>query len=89
MTWIKTFRFARLPDTRTEVPAQEDIDLCVENIGLMERHKRLRFGVIALAFSLLVAMLLLLLGAPQWTRLVLFIPLAVSAIGFNQARART
>ncbi len=89
MTRIKTFHFAHLPDTRTEVPGQEDVDICVENIGPMERHKRLRFGIITLGASLLVASLLLLLGTPQWTRLVLFIPLAVSAIGFNQARART
>ncbi len=89
MTMIKGFSFARLLDTRTGVPEQEDVAICVENIGPMERYKRLRFGVITLGVSLLLAVLLVLLGTPHWTRLVLFIPLAVSAIGFNQARART
>ena len=89
MIRINDFRFARLLKPVTKRSEQEDVAFCVENIGPMERRKRLRFGVIALMASLLVAMLLLILGTPHWTRLVLFIPLAVSAIGFNQARART
>ncbi len=89
MTRINGFRFGRLLTSLTERSEQADVALCVENIGPMERRKRLRFGVNMLGASLLVASLLLLFGTPQWTRLILFIPLAVSAIGFDQARART
>ncbi len=89
MTRINGFRINRLLNSHSERPEQQDVAICVENIGPLERRKRLRFGVNTLAASLLLAALLLLLGTPRWTRLVLFIPLAVSAIGFNQARART
>ncbi len=89
MTTINRFRLARLLKSFIERSEQADVDICVENIGPMERHKRLRFGIITLGASLLLASLLLLLGTPRWVRFILFIPLAISAVGFNQARART
>ena len=53
-----------------------------------ERRRRMG-GVIWLVVSAIAFAALLLTGAPRWTRALLFIPFALSAVGFLQARAKT
>ena len=62
---------------------------CIANIGPQERHKRLVFGIAALAVSVVISFLFVLNGVQPVLRLPLFIPLFVGALGFYQARDRT
>ncbi len=68
---------------------QGDTQICLQNIGPAGSRKRMRFGAVLFGLSLMLAALLLLLGSARWWRLVLFFPLAGSAIGFFQARDKT
>jgi hypothetical protein len=58
------------------------------NIGPAEIARRRRSGWIGVAASLAVAVVLVLLGTPAWTRLGVALPLYIAAIGFIQARDR-
>ncbi len=58
------------------------------NIGPEEIARRRRSGWIGLAASVVLAVGLLAVGAPTWTRLLLALPLYLAAIGFIQARDR-
>jgi hypothetical protein len=62
---------------------------CIPNIGPGQRRNRVRTGLFAALATLLLVLVLLLTGAPRPVRLVLFLPLLVSAYGFFQARAKT
>ncbi len=62
---------------------------CAMNIGPQQRRKRMRFGVVGLAVAGAAAVALIALGAPRLSRLALFVPLFVGAIGIFQARAKT
>jgi hypothetical protein len=63
--------------------------VCIANIGPKERRKRLRFGVITLAVSAVIAAVLIVSGLPAFLRLPLFLPLAAGASGFFQWREKT
>jgi uncharacterized membrane protein len=56
------------------------------NIAHHEVAYRRRFGFVGLIVTAVIAVILLALGAPWWTQLFLFIPAALAAIGFLQAR---
>lgn len=58
------------------------------NIGDEEIARRRRSGHAALAVGIAVFIVLLAIGAPRESRLILFIPAAGSAIGYLQAGAR-
>jgi hypothetical protein len=58
------------------------------NIGPAEIARRRRSGIVGLAASALLAVLLLVLDAPAATRWLVALPLAVGAIGLLQARFR-
>jgi hypothetical protein len=58
------------------------------NIGPDEIARRRRSGRIGLAASIVLAIGLVLVGAPTWSRLLLALPLYLGAIGFIQARDR-
>lgn len=62
-------------------------DVC--NIGPRERRKRRLMGYVSLAVTVGVAFVLLTLGAPRWSRAVIFIPAWLAALGLLQARERT
>ena len=63
--------------------------VCVANIGPRERRKRLVFGIMTLAASVVISFLFVFYGVRPVFRLPLFIPLFVGALGFFQARDRT
>ena len=58
------------------------------NIGPAEIGRRRRSGWIGLVAAIVLAIVLIAIGAPVWTRLLVVAPLYVSAIGFIQARER-
>jgi hypothetical protein len=61
----------------------------IPNIGPRGQAQRRRFGFIALAAAALLLVLLTLLHLPRAWRLLEFLPLWLSALGFFQARDKT
>lgn len=59
------------------------------NIGPRERSKRRLLGIVALTVSVGVAFVLVVYGAPRWSRLVLFFPVWMAGLGLLQAREKT
>jgi hypothetical protein len=59
------------------------------NIGPRERRKRRLLGIVALTVSVGVAFVLVVYGAPRWSRLVLFLPVWMAGLGLLQARQKT
>ena len=64
-------------------------DACIPNIGPRERKRRLTGGFIFLAVAVCVAGCLVWFDAPQPWRLLLFLPVWMSAIGFFQVSEQT
>jgi hypothetical protein len=62
---------------------------CVPNISQRERKKRLFSGFLALIFALAILIVLMVLGADRWWRLLLFFPFWGATIGFFQWRDKT
>ena len=61
----------------------------IANIGTNERRKRRNFGLVSMAVGIVLAAVLLLTGAPWWTRIVLFFPFAGGWSGILQAKDST
>jgi hypothetical protein len=59
-------------------------EVCIANISPKERRKRLQFGVIQFAISLVTLAAMLLLGVDKVWRLPLFFMFAAAAAGFFQ-----
>ena len=59
------------------------------NIGPRERRKRRLLGIVSLTVAVAVAFVLVALGAPRWSRLVVFFPLWMAGLGLLQAREKT
>jgi hypothetical protein len=66
-----------------------DASVCIANIGPRERRKRLMFGIVALAASVVISFLFVFYRVQPMLRLPLFVPLYLGALGFFQARDRT
>ena len=66
-----------------------DASVCIANIGPRERRKRLVFGLVTLAASVVISFLFVFYGVRSVFRLFLFVPLFVGALGFFQYRDRT
>jgi hypothetical protein len=64
-------------------------DVCIPNIGVRERRKRLTFGLVASGVSAALAGMLVVRGAGRPWRLTLVLPFWVAALGVFQARAKT
>jgi hypothetical protein len=64
-------------------------EVCIPNISTEERAKRLRFGVIALAVTLVVLAVLVVSGVDRWWRLPLLLFFWAAASGFFQWRDKT
>jgi hypothetical protein len=64
-------------------------DACVPNIGPRERQRRLVGGFFFLAVAVCVAGGLVWFEAPQPWRLLVFLPVWASAIGFFQVSEKT
>jgi hypothetical protein len=80
--------FARFTpqDTHNEPPAGQ---VCYENIGPRQRRRRAWFGHAAFTLGVVLAVALVVTGAPWWTRLLVFGPFAGAFTGWLQARERT
>ncbi|HKG13830.1 MAG TPA: hypothetical protein VKB12_10840 [Pyrinomonadaceae bacterium] len=59
------------------------------NIGPGETRKRRVLGLAALAAGAVLAFGLVVVGAPWWSRAVVFFPVWLAALGLLQARERT
>jgi hypothetical protein len=59
------------------------------NIGSSGQHRRYIIGGVALLVGVALAAALVLGGAPQGARLLVFIPFAIAALGILQARGQT
>ena len=59
------------------------------NIGPRERRKRRVMGVAALGAGAALAFVLVVSGAPWWSRVVVFFPVWLAALGLLQAREQT
>lgn len=64
-------------------------EVCIPNINMPERRKRLRFGIVAFAVALLALAVLLVTGADPIWRLLLFAPFAGAASGYFQWKDQT
>lgn len=58
------------------------------NIGPAEIGRRRRSAMVAIAVALALAVGLVVLGAPDWSRVLVLAPLAGGIISFEQARRR-
>jgi hypothetical protein len=61
----------------------------IANIGARERRKRLVWGAVASGVGAVIAVLLVIVGAPLIWRLPLFLLFYVGALGIFQARDKT
>jgi hypothetical protein len=61
----------------------------VVNITEKGIRKRRRIAVAMTIVSLVMAVALIPTGSPRWTRLVLFVPMAMAASAFFQVRKKT
>ncbi len=59
------------------------------NIGPRERRKRRLMGVVALMVGVGLAFVLVVFGAPRWSRLLIFFPVWMAGLGLLQAREKT
>ncbi len=64
-------------------------EVCISNISLAERRKRLASGVVQLVISLIILALLVVFGASRWWRLALFPFFIGAASGYFQWRDKT
>ncbi len=67
----------------------DDAPACKANISPAGRRKRIRAGRIFLGLSVALLVALVVLRAPWYCGLAMFVPVAVSAYGFLQARRNT
>src|SRR5215213_8095584 len=59
------------------------------NIGPVETRERRVMGIAALGAGAVLAFALVVVGAPWWSRAVVFFPVWLAALGLLQARERT
>ncbi len=64
-------------------------EVCYENIGPKERARRAQGGYVMVGAALVLAAILVGLGAPWWSRLIVFLPFWAGISGWLQARERT
>ncbi|HXU88770.1 MAG TPA: hypothetical protein VFQ62_07965 [Methylomirabilota bacterium] len=59
------------------------------NIGSSGQRRRYMIGGVALLAGIVLAAVLIISGAPQGARLLVFVPFALGALGIFQARGQT
>jgi hypothetical protein len=64
-------------------------DVCIPNISLQERRKRLSFGVMAFVITLVILGILLATGTSRWWRIALLPFFMSAASGFFQWSDKT
>ena len=58
------------------------------NIGAWEIRRRRRFAYLGFAAAVILFVVLVAIGAPAWTRLFVFLPVASGMVSWLQARRR-
>ena len=76
------------PIVVTGGPADDRYVPGVCNIGAWEIRRRRRFAYIGFAAAAILFAILVAIGAPAWTRLFVFLPLAGGLVSWLQARRR-
>ncbi|PJF41422.1 MAG: hypothetical protein D6737_01775 [Chloroflexi bacterium] len=66
-----------------------DQTICYWNIGVVERRKRLQFGIISFVIGIVVGVVLIALDVSNLWRLLLFLPFVGGGIGYFQAHEKT
>jgi hypothetical protein len=59
------------------------------NIGPREQRKRRILGVVALTVGVAAVFVLVVMGAPRWSRAIVFFPVWIAGLGLMQAREKT
>ncbi|HEY0077241.1 MAG TPA: hypothetical protein VGB73_01235 [Pyrinomonadaceae bacterium] len=59
------------------------------NIGANEQRKRRLLGIVSLTIGVAAAFVLVIFGAPWWSRAVIFFPVWMAGLGLMQAREKT
>jgi hypothetical protein len=67
----------------------EGEEVCISNISLLERRKRLVFGISQFITTLVILGILIALGADRLWRLPLLFMFWAAAVGYFQARDKT
>ena len=62
---------------------------CIANIGPRGRRRRMRFGMVIFALGGLAAVALFQVHWPRFSRVVLFLPFWLGALGVFQAAGKT
>ncbi|MBC7878120.1 MAG: hypothetical protein H7Y59_13200 [Anaerolineales bacterium] len=72
-------------------PEEEDgnYEVCIANISLAERRKRLNFAIIQFVIALIILAILLITGADKVWRLTLILPFGAAAASYFQWRDKT
>jgi hypothetical protein len=74
--------------TEAESP-DEAPTLCIANIGPRQRRLRMWSGIAGVAIGIGLGVALVVVDAPRWARLGLFVPYLAGTVGIFQARAKT
>src|SRR5436305_6781752 len=59
------------------------------NPGPREQRKRRLLGIVSLTVGVGLAFVLVVWGAPRWSRLIIFFPVWIAGLGLFQAREKT
>ena len=71
-------------------PEGSDVgEVCIANISPKERQKRMRFGIVQLAITLVILVVLVVLDVNPLWRLPLFFLFSAAAAGYFQAKDKT
>ena len=70
-------------------PEEQAREVCIANISPAERQKRLRFGLVQFAITLVILGALIAFDVNRLWRLPLLLMFWASAIGYFQARDKT
>jgi pilus assembly protein TadC len=84
---INTTYFSDLK--RNDLSREEAGEVCVANISLLERQKRLIFGIRQFIFTLIILGILIALHVNPLWRLPLLFMFWAAAVGYFQARDKT
>jgi hypothetical protein len=82
-------RFATFNSNSSAQQDEEIGEVCIANISPKERQKRMRFGIVQLAITLVILVVLVVLDVNPLWRLPLFFMFAAAAAGYFQAKDKT
>jgi len=89
MTINNSVFFAKFGSNSSSQQEEEVGEVCIANISPLERQKRLRFGMIQFAVTLVILGALIAFGVNHFWRLPLLLLFWASAVGYFQAKDKT